>query len=292
MEDYDRTMIGGGQSPASGLELPPTLRISMSFINGPLEGERIRLTKTVMTVGRKTPAEIVVPDPTVSGSHARFEIAEGVVTLIDCQSTNGTFVSGNKVSESTVNNMDEVGFGDTRALLTIVNDPYGLYGDDLGAEEGVAERTSVSVSAPPFENCLLAGYVPARKSIIEPLVESKSLAKEFVSVNHGGEFVQAAAMGFRDGKPLDLIITEIRMPLLNGIQSSVAFRNMEKVYGVQNPAPVVIFSEVAPDVNVRKAVEYLKPAKFFQAVADPAEFQRRSEALIERLRQLGYSRKS
>ncbi len=294
MEDYDRTIVGGGKQAQKQLELPPTLRITLSFSKGPLKGERIRLTKTVMTVGRKSPADIIVPDPTVSGSHARFEIVNGIVTLFDSQSTNGTFISGEKINEATVNNMDEVGFGDTRALLTVVHDPYGLYSDDFGPGDSGVEKQpdSTVVKAPPFDHCLIGGYNPHQREVLESLIPEKKLSKECNLVATGGEFVEAAAVAFRDAKPIDIVITEIRMPLLNGVQATIAFRNMEKAFGVAEPAPIVLFSELARDANVAKAVEYLKPAKYLQAVDDLMEFHRRADALIDRLIQLGRKRKS
>ena len=46
---------------------------------------------------------------------------------------------------------------------------------------------------------------------------------------------------------------------------------------------MVFFTELGRDANVGKALEYLKPATYLQSVADPAEFQRRAEALVDRL---------
>ena len=279
-------MIGGGGQTPKQLELPSTLRITLSFNNGPLKGERIRLTKSVVTVGRKAPADIVVPDPTVSGAHARFEIVNGIVTLHDTKSTNGTLVGGKKIEKSTVNNMDEVGFGDTRALLTVVHDPYGLYSDDLDAAGANASDSGIGARTDLFENCLLGGYNFRQKMTLEEMIREQRLAKECNSATGGGEFIEIAARGFKDGNPTDLVITEIRMPLLNGVQASIAFRHMEKAYGIMTPAPIVLFTELAGDANIAKAVEYLKPAKYLQAVADQAEFDTRAAALIERLVQM------
>ena len=284
MEENERTMIGSGdKNPAAGMQLPATLRISLAFTLGPLKGKRVRLTKSVVTVGRKSPADIVIPDPTVSGSHARFEIVNKIVTLFDCQSTNGTLVSGQKIKDATLNNMDEVGFGDSRALLTIVDDPYGLYAEDFGGGESEDEQSDTIPLTESYDRCLLGGYGPQQKGIIESVVRNKKLAKDWVSVSNGGEFVQAATIGFKDKRPMNIVITEIRMPLLNGVQAAIAFRHLEKAFGATSPAPVVLFTELGRDANVAKALEYLKPATYLQAVADPVEYQRRAEALVDRL---------
>ena len=294
MEEYDRTMIGSDKDQAAKqMQLPPTLRISLAFTVGPLKGKRVRLTKSVVTVGRKQPADIVIPDPTVSGSHARFEVVNKAVTLFDCKSTNGTMVSGQKIETAAVNNMDEVGFGDTRALITIVDDPYGLYSDDFGAGDSDDEQPAATIPvSESFDHCLLGGYSPQQKGIIENIIREKKLAKDWISVNNGGEFVQAAAIGLRDKRPIDIVITEIRLPLLNGVQAAIAFRHLEKAFGEKTPAPIVLFTELGRDANVDKALEYLKPATYFQAVAEPVEFQRRFEALVDRLNHLARKRKT
>jgi len=292
MEDFERTIVGGDKEADKELKLPATLRISLSFTRGPLKGKRVPFTKSVMNVGRKKPADIIVPDPTVSGAHARFEVNNGIVRLIDCNSTNGTFLGGTKVDDAIVNNMDEVGFGDSRALLTVVNDPYGLYSDDFSEGESQVETATPEVAGPPFTHCMICGYPPGRKDLLENLVAAKRLAENFTSVNDGGEFIQAVSMGFRDSKPVDLVITEVYMPVLTGLQAGVALRHMEKGFKVKTPAPLVVFTERPCDDALNQALEYLKPAKYLQAVEDSAEFERRAEAIVERLRQLGFKRRS
>lgn len=291
MDDYERTMLGGNQKAQSEFDLPQTLCITLSFTKGAIAGQKFRITKSVVTVGRKPPAEIIIPDPTVSSSHARFEIINGIVDMFDCNSTNGTYLSGQKITKATVNNMDEVGFGDVRALLTVVNDPYGLYSDDSELPSSLLQ-TNAAMADAPFEHCLLGAYSPALKSILENIVKDKKLAKDWMTVNHGGEFIEAASIGFRDKKPFDLIITEVRMPLMGGIQTSIAFRHMEKAFGVKSPAPIIFFSEAERDTNLDKAVEYLKPARYLQTYPDLTEFRRRAEALVDKLIQIGQQRKS
>ncbi len=292
MEDFERTTVGSEQEAQKQLELPATLKISLSFTKGPLKGKRAPFTKTVMNVGRKEQADIVVPDPTVSGAHARFEVNNGVVTLIDRESTNGTFVGGAKVDNATVNNMDEVGFGDSRALLTIVNDPYGLYSDDFAENEAAEAADTSQATGTPFNHCLICGYPPKQKSVLENLVGGKGLSETYTTVNDGGEFIQAVSIGFRDKKPVDLVITEVHIPVLTGLQAGIAMRYMEKAFKVKNPAPLVVFTERACDEGLNKALEYLKPAKYLQAVGEPAEFERRAAAIVQRLKELGFKRKS
>lgn len=292
MSEYEKTVLGGSADSVAQMQLPPTLRIFLSFTAGPLKGKKVRLTKTIVTVGRKPPADIVIPDPTVSSAHALFEIFNEDVTLKDNDSTNGTLVNGQKIKKAKVNNMDEIGFGDSRALLTIVQDTYGLYAEDEEeADSKVDWRVSDVPRIQPYEHCLIAGYNAWQMGSLRTLVEEKKLAKLHSAVLNGAEFMETAGKAFREQKPVDLIITEIKMPVLNGVQCCVAFRSFERGFGLKTVAPIVLLTEAAPDQNIQKTVEYLKPCKYLQSSPDRAEFERRANALIDRLLELGSKRK-
>ncbi|MBC8074062.1 MAG: FHA domain-containing protein, partial [Deltaproteobacteria bacterium] len=53
--------------------------------------------KREITVGRTTANDVVIPEPGVSSSHARILFTGSEITLIDLESTNGTFVNGARI---------------------------------------------------------------------------------------------------------------------------------------------------------------------------------------------------
>ena len=62
-----------------------------------MKGQRLAVRTPVVNIGRADYNDIVLPDESVSTTHAKLQRREGVWVLIDLDSTNGTFVDGDEV---------------------------------------------------------------------------------------------------------------------------------------------------------------------------------------------------
>jgi pSer/pThr/pTyr-binding forkhead associated (FHA) protein len=69
--------------------------------SGALKGQRLVVKTPVANIGRAEYNDLVVPDESVSTSHAKLQRREGVWVLVDLESTNGTYVDGERVSSDT-----------------------------------------------------------------------------------------------------------------------------------------------------------------------------------------------
>lgn len=76
---------------------PKYLRID----SGPLVGRTFSLT-TELGIGRSVDNQIILDDDYVSTNHARLTPSRQGVLLHDLNSTNGTYVNGNRISTPTV----------------------------------------------------------------------------------------------------------------------------------------------------------------------------------------------
>jgi pSer/pThr/pTyr-binding forkhead associated (FHA) protein len=89
-------------APASG---PPASRPSQAAPlatlvarGDPFKGQRFPIKVPVINIGRADYNDVVLPHDSVSTVHAKLQRREGVWVLVDLDSTNGTFVDGERVT--------------------------------------------------------------------------------------------------------------------------------------------------------------------------------------------------
>jgi hypothetical protein len=67
---------------------------AFGVLQGPQFGEEVPVRGTSVRIGSAERNDIVIPDDTVSASHALLEFEDGAWRLTDLESTNGTVVEG------------------------------------------------------------------------------------------------------------------------------------------------------------------------------------------------------
>lgn len=87
--------LGLAVSPVPVVRSLATIRVK----RGPAKGARFAIRAPVATFGRGEANDVRIDDPSISASHARLVLMEGVWTLQDLGSTNGTVVDGIRVTE-------------------------------------------------------------------------------------------------------------------------------------------------------------------------------------------------
>src|SRR6266576_3004368 len=95
--------------------------------SGGLVGQRLSVRTPVVNIGRADYNDLVVPDPSVSTSHAKLQRREGVWVLVDLDSTNGTFVDGERVKgEAPLAPGATVRFGDVQLVFEPTDEALGV----------------------------------------------------------------------------------------------------------------------------------------------------------------------
>jgi pSer/pThr/pTyr-binding forkhead associated (FHA) protein len=95
--------------------------------SGGLMGQRLPVKTPVVNLGRADYNDLVIPDPSISTSHAKLQRREGVWMLVDLDSTNGTFVEGERVrGEAPLGPGAMVRLGDVQLLFEPGDEQRGV----------------------------------------------------------------------------------------------------------------------------------------------------------------------
>ena len=87
--------------------------------------KEVQLTKDRSTIGRRPYNDVVIDNLAVSGEHAVFRLASGVVSVEDLGSTNGVYVNGQAVTSSVLRDGDVVELGRYQVRLVDDANPSG-----------------------------------------------------------------------------------------------------------------------------------------------------------------------
>jgi len=91
---------------------------SLFVIRGNDQGTRFELEEPVLRIGRDSSNEIQVHDTEVSRRHAEIRQSDGDFAVSDLESSNGTFVNGQRVSRHQLSSGDQIQVGGTLMLFT------------------------------------------------------------------------------------------------------------------------------------------------------------------------------
>ena len=100
------------------LGLPEDAKLSLAVIAGPAAGTIFPIEKSRIVIGRQD-ADFVLEDPEISRNHTAIEVAGERVTLIDLESTNGTFIGDEAIREAPLSNQQEFSIGGSTLMLIV-----------------------------------------------------------------------------------------------------------------------------------------------------------------------------
>ncbi|UQA54966.1 DUF4388 domain-containing protein [Polyangium aurulentum] len=103
-------------------KVTPPRRLALRFISGKYQGGEFPLEdRKEIVVGRASDLDMVLVEDMVSRRHARIACADQQITIEDLNSTNGTFVNGERIQRASLKEGDRVLIG-TNILKVVVAD--------------------------------------------------------------------------------------------------------------------------------------------------------------------------
>jgi pSer/pThr/pTyr-binding forkhead associated (FHA) protein len=131
------TVSGDGPADEEATALPGTPVPQPEPIPPDREPGVARLSATTVRIGRAPENDIVVSDPTASREHAEIRNVAGGYRIVDLDSSHGTFVNGQRVTDAALSDGDVVRVGSSA---------FRLAGHEL---QEVSETSAEAGQAPP-----------------------------------------------------------------------------------------------------------------------------------------------
>jgi CheY-like chemotaxis protein len=127
---------------------------------------------------------------------------------------------------------------------------------------------------------LVADDVELTQSLLKGILTKRGLAKTVHTFSNGQELVAAFTKRIAEGQPVDLIILDLEMPVMNGLTAARVLRAIEAKYGNEK-SPILFFSARRCDEDLKKQMALFVPASYVNKGSDSEP-----ERLIERIDQL------
>ncbi len=108
-------------------------------------GEKIPLLKNELIIGRVDDCDIIINEPTISKQHSKILIQNNIVIIKDLNSTNGTFVNGERIIEKQLRNNDIIRFDvfEFQILITNIDETKTAVHSSIQYDEGGEKKTKI-----------------------------------------------------------------------------------------------------------------------------------------------------
>ncbi|WP_427006797.1 FtsK/SpoIIIE domain-containing protein [Pseudarthrobacter sp. H2] len=135
-------------SPGSGARDPAAAALVLAVHSGPGAGTVVPLRRGRFRIGRSG-TEITIPDAELSREHARLDVSDAAVRIVDLNSANGTTIDGRRVREGAVTTGSLIRCGSSTMSLIFdgASPPSGAADLGMAAGSSVAEALVVSNTA-------------------------------------------------------------------------------------------------------------------------------------------------
>jgi len=122
-DDHDATTSIAPIVSLRNTEIVSKREPSIIVMSGPTAGQTIKLSsRSLWKVGRSTDSDLVLQDASISRSHAEFHGHGEQWELIDLNSSNGTFVNGERIQRKNLTTDDKIQFGSNTMLKYVIQD--------------------------------------------------------------------------------------------------------------------------------------------------------------------------
>jgi serine phosphatase RsbU (regulator of sigma subunit)/pSer/pThr/pTyr-binding forkhead associated (FHA) protein len=209
---------------------------SLHWLSAIGEEQIFPLTGKETLIGRKGDTDIVLNNPNVSRHHAKVILSPEGATVIDLESTHGTFLNGTKIERQLLTDGDRIELGKDRVTLTFFKGEGSIRGKSRFDTTEVFEKSLAGLGRLlPSDlsdlekiSCVLdfqyqweQTYTPdaAFVHILQAALKISGAERAFVLVRQGDDFEYAAGQDGR-GRPLSQSEFQTSHSVVNEVANS------------------------------------------------------------------------
>ena len=112
-----------------------------------------------------------------------------------------------------------------------------------------------------FERVAIVEDMDAIRLLVRDTLIQHRMCDLVDDFTHGGVFIQSLQAMVHLGRIYDLVILDLQMPMVNGLQAASFLRNLEKK-NAWVPSPILFFSSVVCDPRLQQQFQTLGPAVY------------------------------
>lgn len=210
-------------------------------------------------VGSDEGSDICLPDENAASTHCQISAENGRIIVRDCYSESGTFVDGNRISETQLEENAELGVG-TAVLSVTLKKPRPAPSDsgDVAAavaedfDEGDTELLAPETDAPAEE----VAQPPDPHAELSDLRLQLDQAQAEIEVLHSR--LATATAPVSDGDPYEQEMIELLRAEVMDLQAALAAQQQSTTVPTAEGSPNSVGDNVLPRDDAEKLVERLE----------------------------------
>lgn len=135
-----------------------------------------------------------------------------------------------------------------------------------------------------LETVMAAEDTDGIRKMLVRLLGERGIAKNVIASANGEDLLVEHHRLLASGRSAQLVILDVNMPILNGINAAIAIRAAERAYGTP-PSPILFFTSQLCDETFKRVLAFTAPAKYLNKGAEgtPEQFAERLIQVLQRL---------
>lgn len=120
----------------------------------------------------------------------------------------------------------------------------------------------VGAKAEALDTVLVAEDSAVLRDTLSTALREMKIARSVIACPDGKVFLSALSERMKNNEPVNLVILDVQMPVINGINAAKTMRAMEEGFKRPRKIPILFFSVVRCDENFKKFLVFCKPAAY------------------------------